>query len=211
MASEATNSSSGGDWRLQAELDVEQPSGPLHSLVGRFGGPDVVKDVESGVPHDVVVTHDGKLLFAYAPSEASLAAARRGIEETLKRDGIDASIRVSHWQDDDDRWMQVDPPLDAAEARAEEALERDDENVETRTMVASSGRWVRREFEETMLAAAAGLDLQCSIVEHPHLLTTQVAFTVTGPKRKIDEFAGDLRAEGWATVRGDDWLVADAL
>jgi hypothetical protein len=34
----------------------------------------------------------------------------------------------------------------------------------------------------------------------PHLLTTQVAFTVTGPKRKVDEFAQGLRAEELATM-----------
>ena len=97
--------------------------------------------------------------------------------------------------------MQVDPPLSAAEEQAEQTLERDEETVETRTMAANAGKWVRREFEETMLAAAAKLELQCSIAEHPHLLETQVVFTVTGPRRRIDEFAGQLNAENWSTVR----------
>ena len=199
------------DWRLEAELDVEQPSGALHSLVGRFHGPDLVDELKADVPEHVVVTHDGRLLFAYASDQQELAAARRTIEETLCRDGIGASIRLSRWQDRDDRWVQVDPPLSAAEEQAEQTLERDEETIETRTMAANAGKWIRREFEETMLAAAAKLELQCSIAEHPHLLDTQVVFTVTGPRRRIDEFAGQLSAENWSTVRADGWLAADAL
>jgi hypothetical protein len=70
--------------------------------------------------------------------------------------------------------------------RIEDATERDAESVETRTMVASSGKLIRTEFEQSMRGWAEKLDLQCTLVEHPHLLTTQVAFTVTGHKRKID-------------------------
>jgi len=55
------------------------------------------------------------------------------------------------------------------------------------------------------------LELQCAIVEHPHLLTTQVAFTVTGPKRKIDEFARGLREEEWQTIRAERWVIASPL
>jgi hypothetical protein len=44
------------------------------------------------------------------------------------------------------------------------------------------------------------------VEEHPHLLTTQVGFTVTGPTRKIEEFASALNAEGVATLRMD-WAV----
>jgi hypothetical protein len=51
---------------------------------------------------------------------------------------------------------------------------------------------------------AERLGLECDIAEqHPHLLRTQVAFTVHGPKRKVDEFALGLRAQGWATVRAE--------
>jgi hypothetical protein len=78
-------------------------------------------------------------------------------------------------------------------------------------MVAISGKLVRREFEQTMREAAAQLGLKCEIVEHPHLVRTQVAFTVTGPKRKVDEFARSLEAEGWAYVRTELGVASSPL
>jgi hypothetical protein len=199
------------DWRMQAELHVEETRGALHDLLGRVRGPDVVREIESSVPDDVVITHDGKLLFAYAADAAALATARAAIEDVLRGDGVDATVRVSHWDDERDRWRQVDPPLSAAEQQLEDAAERDDEALETRTLVASSGKMIRAEFEQTMRDWADRLELQCAIVEHPHLLTTQVAFTVTGPKRKIDEFARGLREEEWQTIRAERWVIASPL
>jgi hypothetical protein len=189
------------DWRLTAELDAADGRGALDGLLGRFRGPDVVEEVESALPHDVVITHDGKLLFAYADSEDAIRAARRAIEQVLVRDGIDAKIVVSHWDEDHESWLQVDPPPSAAETRIEEAAERDADALQTRTLVASAGRLVRSSFEQSLLALADKLGIKCTIVEHPHLLTTQVLFTCTGPKHKIDEFARALKAEGWATLR----------
>jgi hypothetical protein len=174
-------------------------------------GPNVVKEIEATVPRDVVVTHDGKLLFAYAADEGTLAAARSAIEEVLRRDGIEASVRLSHWDDDREQWRQTDPPLSAEEQQADEAAERDAEAIETRTLVASSGKMIRAEFEQTMREWADRLSLQCAIVEHPHLLTTQVAFTVTGPKGKIDEFSRGLRAEELQTIRAERTVMASPL
>ena len=197
------DSSADQDWRLEAELDASVPSGRLHGLVGRFRGPDVVKDVEASVPHDVVVTHDGKLLFAYASEEATLKTARAAIEDALRNDGVGATVRISRWDDERDAWLQTDPPLSATEQSAADAAEKEGETIETRTMVATSGKLIRAEFEQSMLAWANKLGLECSIIEHPHLLSTQVGFTVTGEKHRIDEFARGLRAEGWAYVRAD--------
>jgi hypothetical protein len=199
------------DWRLQAELALEQPHGALRELMGRLRGPDVFKDVEAEVPHDVAVTHDGQMLFAYAAARDGLEAARRAIERVLARDQIEARITISHWDTGVDRWRQVDPPPSAEEQRADEATSADDMAVETRTMVASSGNVVRDEFAQTMIAGAQRLGLECKVVQHPHMLTTQLAFTVTGPRRKIDEFARELRSEGVAMLRTDEWLVASPL
>jgi hypothetical protein len=58
---------------------------------------------------------------------------------------------------------------------------------------------------------AEKLDLQCTLAEHPHLLTTQVAFTVTGHKRKIDEFALGLKAEELATMRTERAVMMSPL
>ena len=51
----------------------------------------VVEEIEAKVPHDVVITHDGKLLFAYAAEQATLSAARAAIEGVL---GATASTRA---------------------------------------------------------------------------------------------------------------------
>jgi hypothetical protein len=199
------------DWRLRAELDVADAGGVLGELIGRLRAPDVDGDIEATVPHDVVITHDGELLFAYAADEATLAAARGAIEGLLARDGIKASVRVSHWDDELGKWRQTDPPLGEAERQLEVAAERDAEAIETRTLVVSSGKMIRAEFEQNSREWADKLGLQYSIVEHPHLLTTQLGFTVTGPKRKLDEFAKGLAAEERATIRAETAVMSSPL
>lgn len=199
------------DWRLKAELGGVETRSALDHLLGRFRGPDVVGEVGAAVPHDVVITHDGKLLYAYAADDTTLAAARSAIEGVLRRDGVKANISVSHWEERLDEWHQTDPPLTGEAERVEEAAERDAEAVETRTMVASSGKLVRAEFDQTMLNWAEKLGIECKIIEHPHLLTTQVAFTLKGPKRKIDEFAQGLNAEGAATMRTERAVMLSPL
>jgi hypothetical protein len=151
------------------------------------------------------------MLFAYASSRAELEQARRAIEEILERDGIGARIVVGHWDEDLDEWRQVDPPPAGEEARREEAAERDADAVETRTLVASAGNLVRSSFEQSLLDWAGKLGIKCTIAEHPHLLTTQVLFTCTGPRRKIDEFARAVKAEGTATLRADGILMLNPL
>ena len=158
-----------------------------------------------------MVTHDGTLLFAYAPSEQAIVGARTAIESVLSDDQIKAQILVSVWDAGHDRWRQVDPPVSAAEAHDEAVAAVVDEATETRTLVATAGRIVRADFETAMRNGAGQLGLECTIVEHPHLLTSQIAFTVTGPKRKIDEFASGLRAEGAAMVRADGVSLASPL
>ncbi len=199
------------DWRLRAELDAADKRGALDHLLGRLRGPNVVEEVAAAVPHDVVITHDGQVLFAYAASESVLASARAAIEGVLEREGVGASIVVSHWDDTRDEWRQTDPPLSAEARRLADAAERDADAIETRTLVASSGKLIRAEFEQSMEAWASKLGLRCEIIEHPHMLTTQVAFTVTGPRRRIDEFAEGLRDEEVATLRAEGVVMASPL
>jgi len=211
METEATGNSTDEDWRLEAKLDVADAGGARHGVLSRLRGPDVVKEVKATVPHDVVITHDGKLLFAYAASETALRAARSAIENVLRGDSITASILVSHWDDDLDEWRQTDPPLTGEAKRIDDDARRDAHVVESRTMVASSGREIRAEFERTMVTWAQELGLEYEVIEHPHMLTTQVAFTVTGPRRKIDEFAQGLRAEEIATMRTERAVMISPL
>ncbi len=204
------------DWRLTAELDVPEARRTLHELVGRLrgsAGADFVGEIQESVPHDVVVTHDGKLLFAYAADEATIAAARRAIQDVLARENIQAhSIRVSVWDEGLDRWRQTDPPPSPEEQQAEEGERRDGETIETRTLVVSSGKLVRADLELSMLDFAAELGIECTLIEaHPHLLTTQVGFTVTGPKRKVDEFAQALAAEERTTIRTESVVMLSPL
>ncbi len=199
------------EWRLKAKLDVHEPARALDGVLGRFRGPDVVKDVQSAVGKDAVITHDGSLLFAYAPSQQAIDAIRAEIESALASDQITADVVVGVWDNERDRWRQVEPPLSARQGQVEAAAARADEAVETRTLVATAGRIVRADFETAMLDGAQALGLECTVVEHPHLLSTQVAFTVTGPKRKIDEFASGLRAEGAGMTRADALLQASPL
>jgi hypothetical protein len=199
------------DWRMEAELQVPDAGGALQELIGRLRGPHVVKEIEARVPHDVVITHDGKLLFAYAAEQATLASARSEIESILAGDGIEANVRISHWDDELEKWRRTDPPLTAEEQQSEVAAERDANAPETRTLVVSSGKMIRAEFEQSIREWADKLELQCSIVEHPHLLTTQVAFTVAGPKHKIDEFARGLRAEERQTIRAERAVIISPL
>jgi len=175
------------------------------------GGSEVVHEVQAAIPHDVVLTHDGKLLFAYAVDQETITAARRALESVLSHDEIKASIYISHWDEELDAWRQIDPPSTGSERVQEEAAVRDAETIETRTLVASSGKMIRAEFEQSMLAWAGKLGVQCTIFEHPHLLTTQVGFTVTGPKRKLDEFAEGLKAEEAATIRTERAVMMSPL
>jgi len=198
-------------WRLKAELEAADRRGALDRLLGRLRGPDVVHDVGAALGHDVVVTHDGSLLFVYAETEPALMAARAAIEGVLQRDGVEASMCVSHWDERLDEWRQIDPPLAGDEKRVDEAAQRDAEALETRTMVASAGKLVRATFDRSMLEWSQKLGLRCELIEHPHLLATQVAFTVTGPKRKIDEFAQGLKAEEVATMRAERTVMLSPL
>jgi hypothetical protein len=208
------------NWRLKAKLDAEDGRGKLDAddrrswldrILGRVRGPDIVREVGEVVPHDVAVTHDGDVLFAYAASEASLSTARSAIEAAFRNDGIKAHILISHWDDRYDEWLQVDPPLTGKAKRKQEATERADERVESRTMIASAGKEIRGEVERSMHEWADKLGLRCEVIDHPHLLTAQVAFTVTGPKRKIDEFAEGLRAEELATMRAERAVMLSPL
>jgi hypothetical protein len=77
--------------------------------------------------------------------------------------------------------------------------------------VASAGKLVRSELEHTMSEAVERLGLELEIHEHPHLFTTQVVFTVTGQRRKLDEFAEGLRAFELATMRTERAVMLSPL
>ncbi len=150
-------------------------------------------------------------MFVYAGKRADLDTARSAIESALRNDGLTGAICISHWDHELDEWRQIDPPPAEPEQQTRDGARRDAEAVVTRTLVVSSGKLIRAELEQTMLAWAQELGVDCEIVEHPHLLTTQVGFTVTGPRRKVDEFSQGLRAEERATIRTDTSVMLSPL
>ena len=196
------------DWRLHVETGGGLEEHQVDELLARARRHAAG---EGGVEADVVVTHDGSAFFAYAAARAPLLAISEALGRELGEHGREGRVTVSHWDDERDRWRQVEPPLDAAQAQVQERADRAAEETETRTLVASAGRLVRGEFESTMLAWAGQLGLRCEIFEHRHLLSTQVAFTVTGPRGKVDEFARGLAAEGWTMLRTESTVMLNPL
>jgi hypothetical protein len=200
------------DWRLQAALHSSDPKPALAGLLKRLRGePRADAGAAPGVADDVVITHDAAQLFAYAASEAALGRARAAIEAGLNSAGLDATITVSRWDESVFDWEQVDPPLGEAEARARERTDRAATATETRTVVVKVGREVRSEFERSMQISAGELGVECKLVEHPHLLRTQVSFTATGPHNKVEEFFRGLKAEEWASIRIEYGVMTSPL
>jgi hypothetical protein len=199
------------DWRLQAKLEASAPGASSAGIVERFSDRRAMRALRAGVPDDVVGTHDGDQLFAYAASEALITSARQAIEQTLSHDGVAATVRISQWDGDLDDWLQTDPAPSADQQLARAAAVRDADSIETRTVVASAGKLIRAEFEQSLSEWATRLGVQCEVIEHPHLLSTQVGFTVTGPKRKVEEFVQGVRAEELASIRTERDVIVSQI
>jgi hypothetical protein len=198
------------DWRLQ--LDLEEP-GDLERLIGEVRGTDrFERDERASLGGDVVLTHDGSRFFAYAMSEQALQRARDATQPILHQQGLKGTIRLSHWDEDRREWRQTDPPLPEFPPEPEQTAPRwadsgSASRQETRAIACTFGRLTRKPFEQQMVNYARELGLRCEIVEHPHLLSTQVAFNLTGSQSKIEAFAQYLRSEARATTRLDPGLV----
>jgi hypothetical protein len=198
------------DWRLSGELDGQrQGHGVLHGFVERMRDPAVLGEARAAVGEDVVITHDGNRLFAYAGGRRAIEDARAALQAVLARDGLAATLTLTHFSPELDDWVDPDaPPTAAPDAAVTTANSRE---RDSRTLVACVGKMIREDFEQSMRTWADQLGLRCEIVEHPHLLSTQVAFTVTGPPRKLDEFAAGLGAEERATIRTERTVMLSPL
>lgn len=191
------------DWRLQGTVPGLQDPSPLHALIARHRDSRLLSDVDASVSEQVVITHDGQRLFAYAPDRRAIEAASRAIRSALARDGVDAKLTLTHWDTRADEWSDPDETPEVAAERVGPS--------ESRTLVALVGKGIRGEFEQTLLNYAAEAGIECSIAEHPHLLDSQVAFTVTGPRHKLDEFAGALAEDEHQTIRTERMVMASPL
>jgi hypothetical protein len=192
------------DWRLTGDLSVAGGD-QLHGLLARRREAHAADDASEAVGPDVVVTHDGERLFAYAATRMAIEDARAKLGDALARDGLAAELSLTVWSQELDGWVDPDapPPAQAAAAQEQAAV--------THTYVVTLGRWVREEFEESLGECARRLGVTYEIVEHPHLLSSQAAFTVTGPSRKVEEFAAAMSAEERATIRTETAVIGSPL
>lgn len=197
------------DWRLRLEL--ERPIN-LDGLLSEVRDKPFEQDARASLGDDVVLTHDGDTFFAYASSEQAIRRAREAIGSVLAREGRAGAIQLSHWDAPSRRWRQSEPPLSKTQSESDEAAEDiASDDTATRTVVCTIGRLIRKSFERQMVDLAKSLGLRCEFVEHPHLLSTQVAFNVTGRQESIAEFDRYLKSEARATTHVDPGLVPFGL
>jgi hypothetical protein len=203
------------DWRLR--IDPQQTV-DLDGLISRARDDAGESTRPSALSDEIVLSHDGSTVFAYAPSESAIRDARDAIQSAIDGERH-ATVRISHWEPSRRQWHQIDPPLtyeqeDEMAAAASASNDKDqppDQAAETRPVVCVIGKLIRKSFEAQMVAFAQDLHLKCDIVEHPHLLSTQVVFEVTGPTNAVDEFATHLKSEARFSSRLDPGLVPFGL
>jgi hypothetical protein len=171
------------DWRLRVEID---DPGALHAKLR--DARHFERELDPLVADDVVLSHDGSTLFAYASTSASIDEARRAIEHQLAADGLRATVRADQWDEASSSWLAPGEPVPARPTDPAE------EPVVTRTYAETSGKLVRNWFETVVAAEARERGVALSIVEHPHLMTTQIAFTLTGPTSAVDAVIRTIRA-----------------
>lgn len=205
------------DWRLQIDLDDPTEAGiVLHKV--RVDPHAEDHHAPSLLGDDVVVTHDDGRIFVYAATKDSLDAARGVLESVLPGSHGSACVRASRWEEQLRIWRQIEPPLTPEEEQAmstavEVEAERRaaNEPSESRTVMAVTGRLIRKQFERQMVGYAQSVGLECEVVEHPHLLFTQIVFTVTGAHNDVAAFAHYLKSEAQASSRIDPGLIPYGL
>jgi hypothetical protein len=192
------------DWRLRVEL---ADAGGFHDRLR--GAHHFERELEPLVAADVVLSYNEDTLFAYANTEAAIGEVRRAVEHQLASEGVSGAISVSHWDDgigEVGDWHQVDPPETASEEAAEAQEPRADAVV-TRNYVVKSGRVVNEYFEQTALEDAREAGVELSFAEHPHLLTTQISFTLTGPAVQVDTVIDNMKTRAMALTRLESFAI----
>jgi hypothetical protein len=193
------------DWRLSGHVEgLDANPEPVLSLIHRHRQSKLLSDLDAAVSERVVITHDGERLFAYAPDREAIEAARGAIEAALSGDGAHVKLALSHWDTSVDEWVDPDAPVATPSSSPVEG-------EQSRTLVTLLGREIRSEFERSLQSYASELGIACTIAEHPHLLSSQVSFTIVGTPRKLDEFAAGLAAEERQTIRTERAVMMSPL
>jgi hypothetical protein len=170
------------DWRLRVEID--EPSAFHATLRGAW---HFERELDPLIADDVVLSHDDHTVFAYASTSAAIEDVRRAVEHQLAQEDRHGAVRVDHWDDPSETWL--------AEGEQAAPLPPVDNTIVTRTLAETSGRLVRDYFETIVADDARGRGVTLSIVEHHHLLTTQIAFTLTGPASAVNDVIETIRAQ----------------
>ncbi len=107
------------DWRLTGEVRAAD-GGYLHGLMGRRREAHAAGDAADAVGPEVVVTHEGERLFAYAATRAAIDDARAKLEQALAQDGLAVTLTLAVWSEDLEEWIDPDAPPPARPAAAGE-------------------------------------------------------------------------------------------
>lgn len=113
------------DWRV--ELDVGAHGG--HRLTERLHERRIASRARERLGGRATVSVDAHKLFAYAGAEADAREAAAVLEELAGLEELPATVTISRWHPDEERWEapEVALPTTDAERRAERARLQDDE------------------------------------------------------------------------------------
>jgi hypothetical protein len=104
------------DWRLRIELPEEERAGAFLHRIGIDLGSEARELARELEEQRLAATHNGHVVFVYAPSRLQADQARRVVEAELKEEEIEpVRIVLEHWLADEDRWDDEAPGPDSDE------------------------------------------------------------------------------------------------
>lgn len=94
------------EWRVEIDL---QDEGHGYSLGERLRAHDLDDEARERLGRRVIVTRDGPRLFLYTTSEEAAREAERVARELLEQDRLTASVRITHWDEAAEEWLDEGP------------------------------------------------------------------------------------------------------
>jgi hypothetical protein len=106
------------EWRVEVELDEEQHWDTLWERLRTLNLDD---EARRRLGHSVLITRDGRRLYAYAWHEQTAREAERTIRDLLEEKGIAGEVQLTRWHPLEDAWKPAVEPLpETSEERSEE-------------------------------------------------------------------------------------------